>query len=130
MPFLEFAHVEAVLLDIEGTTTSISFVKETLFPFVKDTLANFLDKNWDTEELRGDLQALREQITFDLEAGDADVPRFAEESEAAFKKSVIGNVTWQMDRDRKTTALKQLQGSDSVLTFEMLFLKLEIFEPF
>jgi len=35
--------VKAVLTDIEGTTSAIAFVKETLFPFAEAALDGFLD---------------------------------------------------------------------------------------
>jgi enolase-phosphatase E1 len=42
----------------------------------------------------------------------AGVPEIASfcESPALIQKSVISNVNWNMDQDRKMTALKQLQG--------------------
>lgn len=35
-----------ILLDIEGTTSSISFVKQFLFPYVENNINQYLDKNW------------------------------------------------------------------------------------
>ena len=42
-------------------------------------------------------------------AGVPEITSFGE-SPALIQKSVISNVTWNMDQDRKMTALKQLQG--------------------
>jgi methylthioribulose-1-phosphate dehydratase len=53
-----------LLLDIEGTTTSISFVKDVLFPYVLENLDEYLDKMDDggifdlVDALRGDVAAL------------------------------------------------------------------------
>lgn len=38
--------IKAVLIDIEGTTSSISFVHDILFPYAYDKMADFLLKNW------------------------------------------------------------------------------------
>ena len=40
-----------ILTDIEGTTTSINFVHEKLFPYAYDKMESFLTKN-QNEELR------------------------------------------------------------------------------
>ena len=37
---------KAILLDIEGTTTPISFVYETLFPFARSHAADHLRAHW------------------------------------------------------------------------------------
>lgn len=39
--------IKAVLTDIEGTTSSISFVHDILFPYAYNKMADFLLKNWD-----------------------------------------------------------------------------------
>ena len=35
--------IQAVLTDIEGTTSSIAFVKEVLFPYARTHIASFVD---------------------------------------------------------------------------------------
>ncbi|KAK6342103.1 enolase-phosphatase E1 [Orbilia blumenaviensis] len=42
--------VKAVLLDIEGTVSSISFVRDVLFPYTLQALPQVLDEKWDTPE--------------------------------------------------------------------------------
>ncbi|KAF3156865.1 enolase-phosphatase E1 [Orbilia oligospora] len=42
--------VKAVLLDIEGTVSSISFVRDVLFPYTLHALPQVLDEKWDTPE--------------------------------------------------------------------------------
>ena len=101
---------EAILLDIEGTTTSISFVVDTLFPYVREFLNKHVDQNWDTDEFKGDLAKLKEQAKEDNENKIEGIVPIKEGSVEETKESVIKNVLWQMDNDRKTGALKQLQG--------------------
>jgi len=38
--------VAAVILDIEGTTTSISFVADVLFPFARREMKGYLEAHW------------------------------------------------------------------------------------
>ena len=38
-----------ILMDVEGTTTSISFVHDVLFPYSKDNLINFLEKEFNNK---------------------------------------------------------------------------------
>lgn len=95
-----------ILLDIEGTITSIRFVKDTLFPYVTEVLEDYINKHWDDPEFQDNLELLRAQA-----ANDTDIQGFVPiDTGVNAKKSVIDNVLWQMSIDRKTTALKQLQG--------------------
>jgi len=88
--------VQGVLLDIEGTTSSVSFVYDVMFPFARRELDAYLNKAWRTPECR----AACEQIARD--AGD--------ESLAANRDAVRDEVMRLMDGDIKATGLKQLQG--------------------
>lgn len=104
--------IKVVLLDIEGTTTSISFVSDVLFPYVRRELATFLDRHFDSDETQADIDALRTLAKADVEAGVVNsvlIPESGAEKDA-IKTAVCKNVFAQMDIDRKSTALKQLQG--------------------
>lgn len=88
--------VEAILLDIEGTTTPVAFVYQTLFPYARAHLRRFLDDQASAPAAGRVVEGLRRELTHDREA-----PRDA---------GVAAYVEWLMDRDRKSTALKDLQG--------------------
>lgn len=104
--------IKVVLLDIEGTTTSISFVSDVLFPYVRRELVNFLDRHFDSAETQADIEALRELAKSDLASGMTTTPQIPDtgSDKSAIKEAVSKNVFAQMDMDRKSTALKQLQG--------------------
>jgi enolase-phosphatase E1 len=103
--------IGAVVLDIEGTTTSISFVADVMFPYVRRNLQTYLDQHWDEAQLQADVKLLRELSQEDAKNGVAGVPVIPEEGDkATVLGKVVENVTWQMDQDRKSTALKALQG--------------------
>ncbi len=82
-----------ILTDIEGTTSSISFVKDVLFPYARRELPRFVREHGDQPQVRRWLDAVA------TEHG-------AVCSDAATVEILQG---W-IDTDRKHTALKALQG--------------------
>ncbi|KAM6985282.1 enolase-phosphatase E1 [Aplochiton taeniatus] len=103
-----------VLLDIEGTTTPITFVKNILFPYIKEHLEDYLSAHWEEDECKQDVHLLKKQVEEDIKQNRAcavhtlDQTVHTDEEKAI--REVVENVLWQMAADRKTTALKQLQG--------------------
>jgi methionine salvage enolase-phosphatase E1 len=65
--------IKAVVLDIEGTTTPISFVSETLFPYISRELETYLLANWNDEKTKKDVELLRELAAHDKASGVKDV---------------------------------------------------------
>ena len=95
----------AILLDVEGTTSSVRFVNEVLFNYARQMLDSYLRSHWDTDE---QVRA-REQIAHDagaesFAAWSRDEPR--QQARERLKREVLR----LMDRDAKTTGLKELQG--------------------
>ena len=88
----------AILLDIEGTTTPISFVHEVLFPYARLHLSTYLQQHSDSPEVLADLTCLRQEHVADITAGQQPPPL------------VEQYVYWLIDRDRKSPGLKSLQG--------------------
>lgn len=86
--------IKAVLTDIEGTTSAVSFVFDVLFPFAARHLPDFLRAHADDPEVAAQLQAVR------LDSGEplADLER------------VIEILLQWLAADRKATPLKALQG--------------------
>jgi enolase-phosphatase E1 len=79
----------AILTDIEGTTTPISFVRDVLFPYARARLPDFLARHGEAPEVAGSLREVR-RLAPDRPALDA-------------------LLDW-MDQDAKITPLKTLQG--------------------
>jgi enolase-phosphatase E1 len=88
--------MRAYLLDIEGTTTPVSFVYDVLFPYAREHVASFLERQ--TDAVRADLDRLREERTADVAQGLSP------------PEPPLAYVQWLMERDRKSTGLKSLQG--------------------
>ena len=105
-----FARVRAVLLDIEGTTTPQDFVTRVLFPYAREHVREFLFRHAPTDHaLRDDLAVLFSDHRTDERAGQSPPP-WRDGSPAESLDSAVAYVHWLMDRDRKSTALKLLQG--------------------
>lgn len=86
--------VKAIVTDVEGTTSSISFVKEVLFPYAAQALPGFLTQHWAAPEVVAQITTLREQT------GDALAT--AEAANELLQRWIT--------EDRKATPLKALQG--------------------
>jgi enolase-phosphatase E1 len=101
--------VKAVLLDIEGTTTPIAFVTEVLFPYARAHLRSHLDAHAGEPDHEALLARLRDEHAVAIEKGE-EAPPWTDDSPQARRASILAYVEWLMDRDRKSTALKDLQG--------------------
>ncbi len=97
-----------ILLDIEGTTTPISFVTQTLYPYARAHLRSYLHRNGDSAQYLPLLDSFREEHRRDEAAGEPVLPWAATGADS--RPSVQAYAEWLMDRDRKSPALKELQG--------------------
>ena len=61
--------ISTVILDIEGTTTPISFVADNLFPYIRKNLTDYLKNEWKSDELQEDISALRQLAIEDQQSG-------------------------------------------------------------
>ncbi|KPW39822.1 Enolase-phosphatase E1 [Pseudomonas syringae pv. coriandricola] len=86
--------IKAILTDIEGTTSAVSFVFDVLFPFARTHLPDFVRQHAEQPQVAAQLQAVRTQSA----EPDADVER------------VIAILLEWIAEDRKATPLKALQG--------------------
>lgn len=53
-----------IVLDIEGTTTPITFVTDVLFPYARDNVRKHLVSTYESEETKEDIKLLRTQVRF------------------------------------------------------------------
>ena len=135
------------LLDVEGTVAPISLVSEQLFPYARAHFEAFLWKALgDPEQDLAEGSVLWDVMMLGLEnkaeQGD-DAPRIFPDLEnvsgAAGEANaismspaygiprILAYVNWLMDRDRKSTALKSLQGKIWKAGFESGELKGTLF---
>jgi len=94
----------AVLLDIEGTTTPIAFVHDVLFPYARAHVREHVAANQaGTAEAARMLPAEHEA---DVTGGQSPPPL----GDPPSVDGMVAYLSWLMDRDRKSPALKELQG--------------------
>ncbi|WP_330114144.1 acireductone synthase [Pseudomonas sp. JS3066] len=86
--------IKAILTDIEGTTSAVSFVYDVLFPFAASHLPEFVLTHADEPAVAKQVEAVR------LESGEAG---------ASLGRVVEILLGW-IAEDRKVTPLKALQG--------------------
>lgn len=92
-PRITETRITAVVTDIEGTTSSLSFVHDVLFPYARAALPDFIAQHAGEPAVREILNAAR------AVAG------------AALNDSELAHTLQQwIDADRKVTPLKALQG--------------------
>jgi enolase-phosphatase E1 len=85
--------MKTILTDIEGTTSSISFVKDVLFPYSRRALPGFVAEHGSNPEVRRWLDAIATE-----HGGMCD------------DRMIVEVLQGWIDADRKHTALKALQG--------------------
>ncbi len=85
--------IKAILMDIEGTTSAISFVHETLFPYARQHMDAFVREHASRPEVQTQLDAVSEMVGTPL----------------CLDMAIETLCQW-IDEDRKATPLKALQG--------------------
>jgi enolase-phosphatase E1 len=85
--------VKSIVTDIEGTTSSLSFVKDVLFPYARARMGEFIHRHAKDPAVQRELDEVRRISGKKLT--DAEV---------------IDQLTRWIDEDRKITPLKNLQG--------------------
>ena len=85
--------VKAVLTDIEGTTSSLSFVRDVLFPYARDRIGEFIKSHRNNSAVNKQLALVQEMVGADLS-----------------EDQLIHQLIQWIDEDKKITPLKTLQG--------------------
>ncbi|HYE36058.1 acireductone synthase [Methylocaldum sp.] len=85
--------IRAILTDIEGTTSSISFVKDVLFPYSRERMMSFIARHANDPEIGKLLDEVRTLCGIELST-----------------TQVVEQLIRWIDEDRKAPPLKALQG--------------------
>ncbi len=85
--------IKAIVTDVEGTTTSLSFVKDVLFPYARQRLPQFVGRHADDPMVREQLDAV-----------------CRETGKTLTDEQIVKQLFQWIDEDRKITPLKDLQG--------------------
>lgn len=100
-----YERIDALLLDIEGTTTPVDYVFGVLFPFAQAHVETFLQTHDQDELVQADLERLWQEYQADTAEG-LSVPEWKDSQPLA----AIPYIHYLITVDRKSTALKSLQG--------------------
>jgi enolase-phosphatase E1 len=115
------------LLDVEGTVAPVAFVYEQLFPYARAHFDEFFEANETTAEVREDIRLLGDELRAETDPSAQQALDDAVRTTAEGRKAVLAYLYWLMDRDRKSTALKSLQGKIWKAGFESGALKGTLF---
>lgn len=85
--------IKAIVTDIEGTTSSLSFVKDVLFPYARAHLAEYVHAHAEDPQVATLLDDVRKEV-----------------GQALDTEQVIDQLIEWIDADKKITPLKALQG--------------------
>lgn len=85
--------IKAIITDIEGTTSSLSFVKDSLFPYARAHIDEFLRANVNNETVQKLLTDINAEVGTEL----------------TLDQTIAQLIQW-IDEDKKITPLKSLQG--------------------
>ncbi len=99
-------NAKVILLDIEGTTSSVSYVYDVLFPFARKQFPDFLERRLQEDSVRSACERLA------CDVGDlalADCVAHGTDMVKA-RESILATAGRLMDEDVKATGLKELQG--------------------
>lgn len=98
--------VNCVLLDVEGTTSSVSYVYDILFPFARQALLPYLQVHWREPAT---VEAI-DRLACDLGYSNGADWLHDLDDESSRRERVGHELMRLMDCDVKSTGLKQLQG--------------------
>jgi enolase-phosphatase E1 len=104
--------MQVILLDIEGTTTPVDFVYQTLFPYARKRLDKFASSRLDDADFK----------LLEVEYQNDSSP-----SKPTWAIPPLTYLYWLMDQDRKSPALKSIQGKIWKAGYEDGSLKGEVF---
>ena len=85
--------IKAIVTDIEGTTSSILFVKDVLFPYARTNIADYVHSHADDPQVKILLEDVCKEVG----------------SELSTEQIITQLIQW-LDEDKKATPLKSLQG--------------------
>ena len=125
------------LLDVEGTAAPLTLTTEVLFPYARRHFRTFLSEQIDDPAVREDLILLAEENRAEIDPSSPGIKGAPGPSHLGTRESANTDVAldeslayllWLMDRDRKSTALKSLQGKIWKAGFESGELKGTVFD--
>jgi len=114
---------KCIVLDIEGTVAPISYVSDTLFPYARERLRTYFEENAGGKNVQTDLGLLRVHASEQGKPFPGETAPHQDVVQAAVELCEA-----DMNADRKTTALKSVQGHIWTQGFSSGELKAPLFD--
>lgn len=92
--------MQTFLCDIEGTTTSVTFAHEVLFPISYDKMEQFILAHWNDLLMKKELESLKNDLAADQEKNESSIE----------PEEVVRMLREWILQDRKEGRLKSIQG--------------------
>lgn len=115
---------KAIVIDIEGTTAPIAFVKETLFPFARARMREFIQTRLHDENLKDVLQNIIQETLQHIKNTNT---LNHESPEQDLETAVTALCRWS-DEDLKIKPLKDVQGLIWLDGYEQKTIKAPLYE--
>ena len=93
--------IKAIITDIEGTTTSLSFVKDILFPYARANMADYIRGHANDPQVKKLLEDVCRESGLNAQSGSVQGEKIGQ---------LIDQLIRWIDEDKKVTPLKSLQG--------------------
>ena len=116
-----------LLLDIEGTTCPVTFVSNILFPFAKRQLSSYINQNGNDSTQNRYIQDAREEWAKDQSVESAELKRQVKEQQISEVTGLTQYLEHLITVDKKSTALKDIQGQIWEYGYNNGQLKAELF---
>jgi len=103
-------NIRHLLLDIEGTTCPVSFVSDTLFPYARQSLSSYIASHRSDQEVQDILNTARKEWSDDNTEASYRLRDKHQQEGLQTSHAITDYLLHLIDIDRKSTALKDLQG--------------------
>jgi len=123
-PILPRDGYKHLLLDIEGCTTAISFVKDVLFPYVVENVNDYIKTNMTSEEKSTLLESLKNDLQ------PEQLKKYKDNVDDDDKNNLSFLVKYMVKNDLKVASLKSFQGKMWKAGYENGTLQGQVYDDF
>ena len=116
-----------LLLDIEGTTCPVSFISKILFPFAKRELSSYLIRNEHNGNQSQTIQKAKKEWAEDQSVKSVQLKKQVDLQQISEMDALTQYLEHLIVIDKKSTALKDIQGEIWELGYSNGELKAELF---
>ena len=120
-------NIRHLLLDIEGTTCPVSFVSDTLFPYARQSLSTYIASHRGDQVVQDILNTARKEWGNDNTEASLRLRDKHQQEGLQTSQAITDYLLHLIDIDKKSTALKDLQGKIWLRGYQSGEIKAELF---